>query len=364
MLIQHISIDRIIIHQVYRRDQDGTRIDPLQSHEYTNFAQEAMQTFKTRVISALGHDSKAVQMEIVNQEPGYLPSLADHMVDQESDTFAVSSFDIAKKLTDAQQTRAIPGGIIVVFDGKQGLDRRKFLGIIKAEVHSGYEKEINPETNEISLKFVEELLLTPGSRLYKTAGFFEKSSYNTPSSDLNDRWSVMVSDYQISKVDGKAAAKYFYSDFLGCGYPHTSARTTKHFFDATKAFIANLDIKQTDKIDMFNALTAYLKIEVSSTISASEFAERYFDVDTQDKFINYIEDSGLPATAFTKDIEHIKSKLKHRKLRFKSNITLIAPSEIFNELVNIDTIEGDPDESGAPAEWTQVIIKDRISEQE
>ncbi|WP_432729937.1 hypothetical protein [Klebsiella oxytoca] len=37
----------------------------------------------------------------------------------------------------------------------------------------------------------------------------------------------MISDYQISKADGKAAAQYFYQHFLGCGYPETSARTTK-----------------------------------------------------------------------------------------------------------------------------------------
>lgn len=129
------------------------KITPLQSHEYTNFEQSAMEVFKTRAKDALGDGSKAVQMEIVSQEPNDLPTIINHIIDQDEDTFATSSYDIAKKLTDAQQTRSIPGGIIVIFTGTQGNLSKKFLGIIKAEVHSGYEKEINKTTNEISLKF-------------------------------------------------------------------------------------------------------------------------------------------------------------------------------------------------------------------
>jgi len=365
MLLQHLSVDRIIIHQIYRRDSEGNKVPPLQSHEYTIFAEDAMLTFKSRVTSALGHDSKAVQLEIVNQDPNYLPSLIDSMVTQDKQAFAVSSFDIAKKLTDSQHNRSMPGGIIVVFSGTQGLQSKKFLGIIKAEVHSGYEKEINPETNEISLKFVEEILLTPGSRLYKTAGFFENSNYQESTSDLNKKWTVMVSDYQINKTDGKAAAKYFYSDFLGCGYPQTSARTTKQFYEAAKSFITNLDVTPAKKSDLLNALTTYLKVDASSTVSASDFATRYFeDVDIQDLFSEHIEGAGLPTTAFTKDIEHIKSKLKFRRVSFKSNVRITAPSDVFKKLITIETIEGEVDESGNPTEWTQVLIKDRITQQE
>ncbi len=365
MHLLNFNVNRIIIHQVYRRNQDGNKVPPTQSHEYTNFEQSAMEAFKTRVKDALGEGSKAIQMEIANQEPNDLPTLIDQIIDQDAETFATSSCDIAKKLTDAQQTKSIPGGIVVVFSGVQGNPSKKFLGIIKAEVHSGYEKEVNKRTNEISLKFVEELLLTPGTRLYKTAGFFEKSTYDESSSDLNDKWAVMISDYQISKAEGKAAAQYFYSDFLGCGYPQTSARTTKLFYESTSLFIDELGVSEANKSNLINALTTYLKVDTSSTISASEFAEKYFDdIDIQDAFTSYMKDSGLPDNAFTKDIEHIESKLQFRKVNFRSNVKITAPSETFKELITIETIEGDPDESGSPAEWTKVIIKDRIIKQE
>ncbi len=365
MQLSNLKIDRIIIHQIYRRSEDGNKVPPTQSHEYTHFESSAMEAFKTRVKDALGDGSKAVQMQIINQGPNDLPALINSLMDQDEDLFAVSSYDIANKLTDAQQMKSIPGGIVVVFSGTQGSFSKKFFGVIKAEVHSGYEKLIDNKTNEISLKFVEELLLTPGTRLYKTAGFFENSTYDESNSDLNDKWTVMVADNQINKVDGKAAAKYFYSDFLGCGYPQTSARTTKLFYDFTSSFITNLDIPASEKSDLLNSLTTYLKVDTSSSVSASEFAERYFDdIDLQDNFTSFLDDSGLPNSAFTKDIEHIESKLKYRNVNFKSNVKISAPSEAFKNLIIIETIDGDLDESGNPAEWTKVIVKDRIINQQ
>jgi len=365
MHLLNFDVDRIIIHQIYRRDQNGNKVVPTQSHDYTNFEQSAMEEFKSRVKDALGEGSKAVQMKVVNQEVNDLPTLINKMVKQDNEAFAISSYDIAKKLNDAQQTKSIPGGIVVVFSGTQGSQSMKFLGIIKAEVHSGYEKNINQETNEISLKFVEELLLTPGTRLYKTAGFFEKIVSDENNSNLNNKWVIMVSDYQISKAEGKAAAQYFYADFLGCGYPETSARTTKTFYKATRSFILNMGVPEEKKSNFLTALTTYLKVDTSSTISSSEFAKKYFDnIDIQDTFTSYMRESGLPNHAFTKDIEHIESKLQFRKINFRSKVKITAPAEAFNDLITIETIEGSPDESGCPAKWTKVIIKDRIVELE
>jgi hypothetical protein len=364
MQLLNLNVDRIIIHQIFKRDLDGNIVKPAQSREYTLFEDSAMENFRSRVTDALGEGSKAVAMQIFEQDAGKVPALIDLMIEQDEETFAVSSYDLAKKLADAQHSKGIPGGIVVVFTGKQGASQKKFLGIIKAEVHSGYEKIVDDETGRISLKFVEEVLLTPGTRLYKTAGFYEKTESPETASDLNNKWAVMVSDHQINKADGKFAAQYFYSSFLGLGYPQTSARTTKIFYDTSKKFITTLDVPPGKKSDLLNALNTYLKVEESSIVSTSEFASRYFNEDTQDQFGAYMEEQGVPTTAFTKDTEFIKSSLKLRKVKFRSKVNISGPQEAFNELVTIDTIEGDADASGSPAEWTRVIIKDRISDQE
>lgn len=363
MQLLNLSIDRIIIHQIYRRDNDGKKVSPTQSHQFTRFDESAMEEFRARVTDALGEGSKAVQMQIISQDKQDTPILVDSIINQSDEEFAVSSFDFAKKLTDAQQKRNIPGGIVVVFTGTQGYPARKLLGVMKAEIHSAYEKQVHPQTKEISLKFVEEVLLTPGTRLYKTAAFFEKA-IDGAGDDLNQKYTVMVSDYQIGKADGKAAAQYFYQDFLGCGYPETSARTTKHFYDAAINFIDDMELEAEKKSDLFNALTTYLKVSTSSTISSEEFAASYFDRATQDDFKTYMKDSGLPTAAFTKDIEHIQTKLKFRRVNFSKNVKIIAPSDVFKDYIVIESIDGEPDEAGTPQKWTKVTVKDRITQQE
>lgn len=365
MQLLNLSIDRIIFHEIHQKDKEGKTVPPKASLELTDFDVSAMNSFVQRVTDALGEGSRAVQMEILKQDTNDLPTLVDKIIDHDDSTFIVSSFDIAKKLTDAQRTRSISGGVMAVFTGSQGYPAKKFLGIIKAEIYSGYQKKEDQGTKKISLEFITELLLTPSSKMYKTLAFFEKDGYDSTSAELNDKWVVMISDNQITQTDGKAAAQYFYSDFAGCCYPQTSARTTKQFYEATKEFITALKYPVEKQNDLLNALTTYLKVDTSSTVDPNIFASTYFDdVETQDNFKSHLEEKGLPVTAFTKDVEHIKTKLQFRKVVFNNNVKIIASPELFDNEVIITPYDGDKDETGAPRKWTQIIVKDRINPQE
>ncbi len=359
MELVNLSVDRIIIHQVFKRDEEGKRVAPLQSHDFVNFDNSAMTAFKSRVINALGDNSGAAPMTIVNQGPTDVPTLVNVIVEQSDDDFAVSSFDFAEKLANAQLRRDLLGGILVIFTGNYGAPRKKYLGIIKAEIYSGYEVTRDPDTNEISLNYIEDLLLAPSSRMYKTAAFLSKSVDTDTPPDLNDKWSVLLSDFQMS-----TKAQYFHEGFLGCGHPETSARTTKQFYDSTRKFIRAMDVKPVEKNDLLNALTTYLKVDSSPTASVNDFATKYFNTDTQDQFGDYMDTAGIPRTAFTKDIVDIEKNLKTRKVKFKSNVNISAPSDAFKNLVVIEPIEGDPEENGTVPEWTRVIIKDSIVDQE
>lgn len=363
MNISKLNIDKIIIHQIHQRDKEGRKIEPTKGSSFVKFDADALQGFKSRVIDALGDGSKAVKMQIKEQGKDYIPYIATTLIDKEGKEYIDETYTIANKLTDAQTRRAIPGGIVVIFSGDYSVNKRKFIGIIKADVYSAYEKVIDSETDQISLKFVEEILLTPSTKLYKTAGFFQ--STNSPdNTDLNKSWDVMISDYQISKSDGKAAAQYFYQNFLGCGYPETSARTTKNFYEKTSDFINELDVSEESKNMLKNALVTYLKYEKSDVISAKDYAKRFFDDDVKNLYLEYAHESGIPQTSFTRDNEHIKSKLKTRKLNFSKNIKITAPAEVFKNHIVIESTIGEPDKDGEPTEWTTILIKDKITLQE
>ncbi len=359
MELVNLSVDRIIIHQVFKRDEDGSRVAPLQSHDFVNFDNSAMNAFKSRVINALGDNSGATPMTVVNQDPTDVPTLVNIIVEKNDDDFAVSSFDFAEKLANAQLRRDLPGGILVIFTGNYGVPRKKYLGIIKAEIYSGYEVTRDSDTNEISLNYIEDLLLAPSSRMYKTAAFFSNSVDADTPPDLNDKWSVLLSDFQMT-----TKAHYFHEGFLGCGHPETSARTTMQFYNSTCKFIRSMDVEPVAKSDLLNALTTYLKVDTSPTASVTDFATKYLDTDTQDQFGDYMDNKGISKIAFTKDIVDIEKNLKTRKVKFRSNVNISAPSDAFKDLVVIEPIEGDPDENGIVPAWTRVTIKDSIVDQE
>lgn len=361
MSLLNLRIERIIIHQIHQRDGDGKKVKPTQSMDLIRFDDKAMGTFKTRFIDAVGTNSKAVEMSIVEQEKGKLPSIISSLESTTNDSdFINISFDIASKLADAQSHRSIPGGIVAVFDGLYGATPKKFVGIMKAEIHSAYEKTQNTLTQEIGLKYVEEALLTPATKLYKTAAFFHNgNSYED--NDLNSCWDVMISDSQISQTEGKAAAKYFYSTFLGCGYPKTSARTTKQFYDVTCKFINDMDISEENRSDIHTALVVYLKQEQTEVINPTDFASRHFDVETCDSYSVFLIDNSLPSSSFTKDTQYILGRLKTRKLSFSQNIKLTAPAANFKDLIEIETIS---EYEGKVVDWTKIIIKDKVVSQE
>lgn len=364
MNLINIRIKRIAIHQIFQRDEDGNRLAPRRGVELIRFDAKAMEEFKDRFISAIGQQSKAVEMSIVEQDKNKVPSIINSIEGNKDEEFLDISVEIANKLTDAQAHRSIPGGIIVVFDGLYGATSKYFVGIMKAEIHSAYKKTQDTMTKEIGLEFIEEALLTPAAKLYKTAAFFNEGNNENnigKDSDLNRHWKVLISDSQISQTEGKAAAKYFYSTFLGCGYPATSARTTKRFYDKTALFINDMDISEEKRSVIHTALNVYLRHENSETVNPTEFASRHFDADTRDSYTVFLEENDLPLTSFTKDIEYISKKLKTRKLSFGQNVKITAPASNFDDLINIETIN---EYEGKSVNWTRITIKDRIIDQE
>jgi hypothetical protein len=326
---------------------------------------EALEEFKSRVVWALGEDSRAVEMEIVSQSnAGDLAQIVDTLIDFNDADFVVGSYDVATKLADAQTRRDIPGGIVAVFTGTHGANATRFLGIIKADIYTAYKKTENPQTNEISLELVKEALLTPATKLYKTAGFFERPNLDQDIEDLNEKWEVYVSDYQVNPVAGKEAAKYFYSIFLGCNHPASSAKTTREFYTHTTEYIRELDVDEDRRTNLYNGLNSYLKATVSVTASTRDFAEQYLEPEHHDNYRNYMVDQGVPNTAFAKDLAHIEKQLNKRIVKFRRKIKITAPSDVFEEMVEIEEIDGERDETGAIPKWTRVTIKDSVLDQE
>lgn len=360
MSLSNLEIEKIIIHQIFQKKQDELLL-PEKSDEYLDFDKDAIEDIEELLITALGADSKAVAMNIVNSKSGTLAYLINNSINHNDEEFKEDSYEIALKLAQAQHNkgRNISGGIVVIIRGKHGNNDKKFIGIIKAEIHSGYEKNINGTTKKISLRHVKELLLTPNTKLFKTIGFLEKNSMSDDE-DLNNQWDVLISDNQISQTNGKVSAAYFYNDFAGCGYPQNAARKTKMFFDHTNEFIESLELEPIKKNNLKTALKIYISETQSPTIDMKEFATTYLSLEQQDPYRKHLKRYGLGEIAFLKDNQHIYNNLKTQELKFKNNIKIIATPENFKDNVITTEEYTDTDNNGLEVSYTKITIKSSL----
>lgn len=334
----NLRIEKIIVHEIFKLTENREPVSPKCSDELTNLDKAGLNTLQERIVQALGNDSHSIEMFVSNADLNSTFDIGTRLLESEIDVFINLSKKIPDKLTQAQTSRKIPGGIVVIFSGKIGIQNYRYLGIIKAEIHSGFSLDVTD--GKLLLKFLSDLLLTPHQKLYKIGIFIEKeknekiNQLRIPSDFL-----VYVYDHNLTRNETQSAAQYFYQSFLGCSISESDKKLTRDFFTHTKEFIELLDIKDEEKLDLNSCLYTYLKVDKTNIIMASEFAERYISKDKRDEFVNYLEQKGLPLRGITKDLSYLQYKLKKRRLSFSSNVKIIAPSDNFDDLVQIKGTE-------------------------
>lgn len=328
----NLRINRIIVHQVFQRNDNRELISPKFSIDFTNLDQGGLATLQDRIINALGNESHSIEMHINDSSPNTVFDICSRLIDSSNDDFKELSKFVPNKLAQAQTSRKIPGGIVVIFDGLIGPNNKHYLGIIKAEIHSGF--NIIENGNLLLLNFLSELLLTPQQKLYKIAMFIEENrTDHLPK--IPDNFLVFVYDHNMTRSETQQAAQYFYDSFLGCSFSPSDKKLTSDFYHFTKDYIENIDTNEETKLDLNTSLYSYLKVSQSNIINVVEFAEQYLEQEQRDNFANFMYDKGFPERAVNKDITYIKYKLRRRNLKFTSDVKISAPSDEFEDLVNI-----------------------------
>lgn len=317
-----------------------------------------MAVFRERVVAALGKDSKSMDMIIEKFEEGSAVHIAKTLTECSEDDFALLSRAAADKLTEAQTQANWPGGILVVFKAEAGVPARSLIGIIKAETDGGFHP-----TAASDLEYISNLFMTRETKLYKI-GLFSRSIPHDQNAALPGGWEAVIYDSLMTSQNRDAAAEYFYGRFLGCKFPINSARLTKQFYHATRDFINGTGLDEEKKADLFTSLYTYLKVDQTPTVETATFAAKFLDPDMQDGYAAFMGDQKFPAIAVKKDTSEIQNYLKRRKVRFSKDIVLSASPEAFEQSIRISTIAGEPDEAGVRPKWTQIIVRDRIREQE
>lgn len=351
-------LERVVVHEIFLRDQEYT--PPSYGTALLNLGREARETFLKRIQAAASNDSKCMEMRIVDNNGesflAHTQTLLDATTDEE---FLSSARAFADLLAKAQTSRAIPGGILIIFTGTVSPSSYRFVGAMKAESQDGFARQMSEQGP--TLQLIKELFLTPSAKMYKLGLFIEQSRTPDPAAPVEDNFSAFVYDYLMTKINRDDAAIYFYQSFLGCGFPQDAARETKNFFDLTKKFIfSHPTLSDEQKYERFADLQSYLR-SAEQQVHTSTFAQRYMaNPQDKDEYANFMRDNGFPTIAVPKDIKDIETRLKNRRVNFGSSIKLTGPADKMDKLVSIKKINGPENDEGFAPEWTEVIIKDRL----
>ena len=349
MNLVNIKIDKIIMHEVYKRDINKNIVQPRYSNNLSTLSVKGIETLEERIIDVMGKNSYCMEMDILKTEKDSFLSLINKLINSNNDQYIIESRKVADKLAEAQSSRRIPGGMVVVIQGTIGVSSlKRFICIIKAEIHNGFTRDDN-----LVLQYLSDLVLTPTQKLYKIAFYIEES--RDISLKLEDRYSLLVYDQNMKRADTKDVATYFYSSFLESNFKQNSKITTRNFYEITKDYINDMNVTDEEKVDMNMNLYTYVNNSENLTLSAEEFATQYMPANSRDNYKNYLYDKNIPEASFSKDISYIKNKLKQRRIKFTNNISITIPSENYKDSFKI--IESSDDS-------TIIEIKGKLKEQQ
>lgn len=328
---QNLKIHRAILHKIHKRNLDKTIKEPDYSSNLAQINVEGMSALRNRIVNAIGNNSCSLEMEICRVDNGTTFDLAQKSINTTDDIFIDNSKKIAYNLAEAQKSRKLPSGTVVIFEGTTSINDYPFIGIIKAEPQEGFKFEGQ------SLDFIENLILTKHQKFYKIGMFIKVK--DDEDNESNNFISI-VYDSNLSKITSDAAS-YFYNDFLGCTKLESDPSLNKQFYLETRDFINSIeDIEDDEKLDLNYALYSYMEIERNGTISVNDFSQRYLDRTIESKYKEHMENKCFPARNISKDTSIINNLLKNRKINFTNDIQLVAPSENFKEMIEVKN-EGD-----------------------
>lgn len=326
---ENLSIQKIILHKVFAPNGD-TAVPPDTSNNLVGLEPKAKDKLKERIIDAISKESKCMEMELADSGQDSYFNIACKLLDSDDDEFIEASKLVAEKHTKIHSNRAWPGGILVVLKCTISSNSYPCIIVIKAESHEGFVEE--DDKGKMVMKLLDNLFLTPQTKLYKVGVFILAGK---PTDNYNaDKFETHVFDATMIKSE-ETMAKYFYASFLGLRIPSSSERTTRDFYEAATTFIDESSEEQSKKIELKSALTVYIKVEKSTTMSVNEFSGKYLDEGMKKPFKKYMQEKGVPDGNFAKNITLIRGKLTTRKIKFSHGIALLGSPEDIKARVKI-----------------------------
>lgn len=351
MNITNVDPLRVIVHEVVRASQIAER-PPVLSDDLVVLDGKSKTFVGRRLIDTVASGSHCVDVTVDDGSTGSPFDRATSMLDADDDGFVANSKYLATLLSTVQTAGAIKSGSAMFIEGSCLADGRncRFLAIIKADSDQALLKRVSGEI--ITLTYVNDMVLGDSQRLIKIAFFIEESGPDGESTRERspEDFSVKVFDHLMQSSGNGDAAAYFYSSFLKCKLSNNAARQTKQFFEVVHSFIDEMAVSPAERVSYQGDLISYFR-QNRETIEPRTFAREVLPQAHQGAFVRKCRDEGI-GQAFSKELDLVKGRLRRQSLKFSSNVTLYAPSEVFRDAVIITGISDDG--------WTELKIRGSI----
>lgn len=354
MNIANLKITRVIAHEVVRASKLNEH-PPVLSDELVTLDAKGKQLVEKRLVATVASGSHCVDVTVDDATIGSPFDHATSMLDQDDDDFITASKFLAQSLSNAQTAGPIKSGSAIFVGGTCAADgeESRFIAVIKADSDQALSKRVKGEN--ITLTYVNDILLGESQRLIKIAFFIEDSPKGGDDSDgakprKAEDFSIKVFDHLMQSSGDADAAVYFYRTFLKCKLAHNASRQTKEFFQIIGEFIDAMNVPQESKVDLKGDTIAYFRGN-RATLEPRTFAKDVLPQTAQNDFVKLCRETGI-TQAITKDLGLLKGKLRRQSVKFSSNVTLYAPPEAFRDAVKILGV--------SPDGWTEVKIRGSV----
>lgn len=337
-----LRINRMVMHRIVAK---SVRVDHA-TVEYNDVLIPIdigiREIIRERLSQSFGRYSKSFELSIENDAEGSTFSFVKNLVDMGNDEFIAVSHEIADLLADSQGKKGnVPGGYLLIIDCTNQ-DGHPVYVLMKAESHNA----LNVVGN--SAQALQNIILSPAQKLYKSAVFERKGDSNPLS---KDDFCAHLFDSQFNT--GTKLASYFYKDFLGLTISGNAPIETKNFYNlmvSTTESVYSNDVDSLNNIK--NKVVSLLTSELAS-ISPRDAIVNIVPEDQRDIYIRKVanEFDG----SFVKNLSLLNYQLNNKTVKLGQGLKLYGPATLFNN--NTVTIENDDNDN------TIKIIKIRLNDQ-
>src|SRR5579862_5657534 len=312
------TIRHVIFHDVPEKDREGAAVPLLSDVETKVDASQKNHLLKklTRVIGS----TKAYPVRFLPDTASPLPKQARLLTTSSFNAkkFIDGSRELAKYLFE-QHTRATSPGLLCAIYATSGSNPA--IVLMKLEREQGAQLELSGKAGErtFSMSVLNDLVLTDGTRLFKSAMFIRMG-------DGDDDFKSQACEAQNAVFSSEDLAKYWIR-FLGCGFLQEPRVTTERFFRSTLEFISNVVTESTVKASIYEHLQSQMKANTRS-FAPQTFIQEYVPDEYQEPYREYLEAAKIPLSQFRKDVADIKNSLERKLYKTKKGGMISAPADV------------------------------------